>query len=214
MEGVSLEIIDRTRVLIVKPLRCLAPVFPTAPEMYSAANPQASSPFCLCSSKRSFSICPIYPFLGSDDSQRTTHPSFGFGNSHLLKAPHGQQKPGWDGVGVAAGFSDSMNQNDQFVNGFTMHTTDASNTSTSGKRKSKSQKNQREIGRAEISSLDEEGIVNNLLVSLNLKQLDTFNKATGDRDLVDRILLVFDLLRRKIAQYEEVRTTKTKKIGH
>ncbi|KAG9131820.1 hypothetical protein Leryth_016545 [Lithospermum erythrorhizon] len=72
--------------------------------------------------------------------------------------------------------------------------------------KEKSQKEpKREIGRGcGIFKFEmRRGIVNNLLVSFNLKQLDTFNKATGDRDLVDRILLVFDLLRRKIAQYEE-----------
>ncbi|GAA0151173.1 histone modifying enzyme [Lithospermum erythrorhizon] len=257
MEGVSSDTIDRTRVLIVKPLRCLAPVFPTPPEMSSAANPQASSPFVCVPPTGPFpsGLAPIYPFLASDDSQRTTQQSFGFGNSTPPVAMNAFRTPGsangnterprkvsrnqaGDGVGVDTGYSDSMNQSDQFVNGFKMHTTDASNTSTSGKRKSKSQKNQREIVRAEFSNLDEEAIVNNLLISFNLMQLDTFKKATGDRDLVDRILLVFDLLRRKIAQYEEskqalpgsirqpnmkaskllsnkeVRTNKTKKIGH
>ncbi|KAG9131816.1 hypothetical protein Leryth_016543 [Lithospermum erythrorhizon] len=109
--------------------------------------------------------------------------------SKLLKCrrkAHGvSRNQAGDGVGVDTGYSDSMNQSDQFVNGFKMHTTDASNTSTSGKRKSKSQKNQREIAQYEESKEALPG---------SIRQPNM--KAS------------------KLLSNKEVRTNKTKKIGH
>ncbi|KAG9136635.1 hypothetical protein Leryth_004433 [Lithospermum erythrorhizon] len=218
MEGVSSEPIDRSRALNVKPLRKLAPLFTTPPGS-STSNPQASSPFVCVRPTGPFppGLAPIYPFLVSNDSQRTTQPSIGLGNA--APSPAG------------------MSQSARYVSGFNLQMTDVSN-SNSAKRKFKARKNQREIERAESSSLDEEGMVNRFLVSFNLIELDSFKKTTGDKDLVDRILLVFDLMRRKITQYEEskealpgairqpnlkagkllmskeIRTNKTKKIGH
>ncbi|KAG9129063.1 hypothetical protein Leryth_016887 [Lithospermum erythrorhizon] len=247
-EDFGSEPIDRSKILKVMPLRCLAPVFPAPPGMSSASHPQASSPFVCVPPSGPFppGLAPIYSFLVSNDSQRASQRSFGFDNAipspvplNAFRTPstangntrvgRGSRSQADYGVSDDDGYSDSMDQSDQFESGF-------NNASGSGRRMGKSKK-QRGTERVNSSEFDEEGFVNSFLLSFNLIR-DTFQKATGDKDLVQRILLVYNLLCRKLTQYEEaketipgsakrpdlragnllmskeIRTNKSKKIGH
>ncbi|GAA0186363.1 histone modifying enzyme [Lithospermum erythrorhizon] len=252
-QGFDSEPIDRSKILNIKPLRSLAPVFPSPPGMSLASNPQASFPFVCVPPTGPFppGLAPIYPFLVSTDSKSAAQQSSDFGNAipspaplnafrtpdtangSTVRAMRGGRSQAEDGFSDDD-YSDSMDQSGQFVTGrFKMHTTYTDNATNSGRQKGKT-KRQRRNERAESSDFDEEGLVNSFLISFNLLQLDTFKKDTGDKDLVDRILLVYSLLRRRLSQYEDIsgsskrpdlkagnllmskdiRTNKSKKIGH
>ncbi|KAL5546940.1 hypothetical protein UlMin_006627 [Ulmus minor] len=84
---------DKSRVLNVKPLRCLVPVFPSAPSGSSSTNPQGAAPFVCASPSGPFpsGVTPFYPFFNSSErgpEQPTQAPSgvpgqsppFGFNN--------------------------------------------------------------------------------------------------------------------------------------
>lgn len=62
---------DKSRVLNVKPLRSLVPVFPTAPNVSSFSTPQGAAPFVCASPSGPFpnGTSPFFPFFMSD-SQR------------------------------------------------------------------------------------------------------------------------------------------------
>ncbi|PON91054.1 histone H3-K9 methyltransferase [Trema orientale] len=63
---------DKSRVLNVKPLRCLVPVFPSAPNVSSFSTPQGAAPFVCASPSGPFpnGVAPFYPFFNLSDSQR------------------------------------------------------------------------------------------------------------------------------------------------
>ncbi|GAA0139559.1 histone modifying enzyme [Lithospermum erythrorhizon] len=251
MEQGGPESIDKSKILEVKPLRCLSPVF-TSASGSSVSNPQASSPFHCVPPGGPFppGLAPIYPFMRSNESQRTGQP---YGNDIASPVPlnafrtPGSAKGGMGRgkrgrprkvpvgvVGDSGGYSDLMNQSDQNVSGYDVHETDAEDASNSGKRKTRLQKRQS----VPISDFDEVGVVNSLLTSFKLMELDIAKNDFGDRELVDRVLLVYDLLRKKIMLHDEsrdslpgvtrrpdlkagnllmskgIRTNNTKKIGH
>ncbi|KDO57379.1 hypothetical protein CISIN_1g008407mg [Citrus sinensis] len=88
-----------------------------------------------------------------------------------------------------------------------MHIADAEVNSKGGRRKNKPQKRTRS-GRdinVTLPDIDVDSIVNNILSSYNLMEFDTVRRTDGDRDSVGYILLIFDLLRRKLSQIEDVR---------
>ncbi|KAK4343991.1 hypothetical protein RND71_037085 [Anisodus tanguticus] len=113
---------DNTRVLDVKPLRCLSPIFTSPNDMSSLSTPQPS------------------PFVS----------------------------------GTSVGTDDST---------------------TSGRKKKKPNK--------PMEVVDVEPLLNQLLVSFRLVELDQVKKADGDKEVVRRILLVFDLFRRRMTQIDE-----------
>ncbi|PHU06181.1 Histone-lysine N-methyltransferase, H3 lysine-9 specific SUVH1 [Capsicum chinense] len=71
--------IDKSKVLDVKPLRCLVPVFPT-PNGMTSTNPQPS-PFVCVPPSGPFppGVSPFYPFLSPNDSGRSAENQEGFG---------------------------------------------------------------------------------------------------------------------------------------
>ncbi|KAL0316703.1 UNVERIFIED_CONTAM: Histone-lysine N-methyltransferase, H3 lysine-9 specific SUVH1 [Sesamum radiatum] len=99
--------IDKSRVLDVRPLRSLVPVFPSPQGMSSVSTPQP--PFVCVPPSGPFpsGVQPFYPFLVQNDSQRATG---------------GQNQPR-SIVIEDDGYSDSQNHSDQY--GFSMHVTDA-----------------------------------------------------------------------------------------
>ncbi|CAI9754783.1 unnamed protein product [Fraxinus pennsylvanica] len=267
----SLGSIDKSRVLDVRPLRCLVPVLPNPPGMSSVSTPQPS-PFVCVPPTGPFppGIHPFYPFSIPNDSQhnRIPHPSGvsnplgnrAFGNSIPAPVPLNsfrtptpqsnggtrQSERGSEPVVLDDdGYSDSLNQSGQHVSGFSVHV-DTEDVSNTRKRRGRPRKSRGEIGynnpgksRDEHGDIfDVESLVNRFLTSFKLKYFDDVRRANGDKETVDTILLVFDLLRRRLTQLEEVkdmspgisrrpdlkaasllmtkgvRTNNTKRIGH
>ncbi|XP_073285101.1 histone-lysine N-methyltransferase, H3 lysine-9 specific SUVH1-like [Primulina huaijiensis] len=221
---------DKSKILRVKPLRCLVPVFPNPPGMSSVTTPQPSPFVCVPPSGPFPSgVQPFYPFLVSNNSQQATFGAssqpgnLGFGSNVQAPIPLNSfrtptPKVNGDAAPGKRGFSGFPKAED--VN--------------SGKGKSHSRK--RRAGKGEDFGVG--SLVDSLLTSFKLKEFDEFRRSNGDRDTVETILLAFDLLRRKLTQLEEskdlvlgvtkrpdlkasnllmshgVRTNNTKRIGH
>ncbi|KAH6772218.1 hypothetical protein C2S51_010622 [Perilla frutescens var. frutescens] len=222
--------VDKSRVYEVRPLRCLVPVFPNPPGMSSISTPNPS-PFVCVPPSGPFppGVQPFYPFLVSNDSQPTTtgggaqnqSGNFGFGSSIPAPVPLNSFRtptPQANGESSRAkrasktrgsasvvieddGYSDSQNHSDQYVSGFSMHVADADDASNSGKRRGRPKK----IKSGNGEDIDVESLVNNLLTLYKLKEFDDFRRSSGDKDTTGTVLLVFDLIRRKLSQLEEAR---------
>ncbi|KAL2228069.1 histone-lysine N-methyltransferase, H3 lysine-9 specific SUVH1-like [Sesamum indicum] len=216
--------IDKSRVLDVRPLRSLVPVFPSPQGMSSISTPQPAPFVCVPPSGPFPSgVQPFYPFMVQNDSQRTSggqnQPSnFGFGtnipapvplNSFRTPPAHANGGPGRPKKASKArgsgsivieddGYSDSLNHSDQYVSGFSMHVTD-DDASNSVKRRGRPRKRRIENG----EEFDVESLVNSFLTVFKLKEFDDFRRSSGDKDTVGTILLAFDLLRRRLTQLEE-----------
>ncbi|PIN18868.1 histone H3 (Lys9) methyltransferase SUV39H1/Clr4, required for transcriptional silencing [Handroanthus impetiginosus] len=218
--------IDKSRVLDVKPLRCLMPVFPNSPGMSSASTPQPT-PFTCIPPAGPFppGVQPFYPFLVQNGTQQTApgaqdEPS-NFGSGSRIPAPvplnsfrtPTPQANGGSGQRKRAsarssgpvrmeddGYNDSQNQSDQYGGDFSTQGTDEV-VSNSGKRRGRPKKTRRENGQ----EFDVESLVNSFLTSFKLKEFDDFRRSNGDRDIVGTILLVFDLIRRRLTQLEEAK---------
>lgn len=179
-------------------------------------------------------VSPFYPFSASvgAQGQPQQNATFGYGNpvtaavpiTSLRTLPHSTSQVNGDAgpsrssstrvqsqshgsFGDKDGYSDSQNQGAQFLSSFSMHIAEAEDNSKSGRRKNKLQKrtrNGRDIN-VTLPDIDVDSIVNNMLSSYNLMEFDTVRRTDGDRDSVGYILLVFDLLRRKLSQIEDVR---------
>ncbi|PIN21118.1 histone H3 (Lys9) methyltransferase SUV39H1/Clr4, required for transcriptional silencing [Handroanthus impetiginosus] len=220
--------IDKSRVLDVKPLRCLVPVFPNPQGMSSTSTPQPTPFVCVPPSGPFPSgVQPFYPFLAPNDSQHTTAgaqnqpTNFGFGSSIPAPVPlnsfrtptsvangstgRGKRASKTRGSGSVVieddGYGESQNQGDTYGSGFSTHATDAEDASHSGKRKGRPRRKRGENG----EEIDIESVVNSFLTLFKLKEFDDFRRSNGDRDIVGTILLVFDLLRRRLTQLEEGR---------
>ncbi|XP_048322122.2 histone-lysine N-methyltransferase, H3 lysine-9 specific SUVH1 [Ziziphus jujuba] len=63
---------DKSRVLDVKPLRTLVPVFPSAPNFSSFSTPQGPAPFVCASPSGPFppGFSPFYPFVSTSENQK------------------------------------------------------------------------------------------------------------------------------------------------
>ncbi|CAI9779574.1 unnamed protein product [Fraxinus pennsylvanica] len=236
--------IDKSRVLDVKPLRCLVPVLPNAPGMSSVSSPQPA-PFVCIPPTGPFppGIQPFYPFVVPNASQNNPSSvpneaaNFGFGASiqspiplNSFRTPTKPVNGGMErsnrttktyasgAVSIGDGYADSWNQSD------------VENASNSGKRRGQPRK-KRDSNDNDVI----ETVVNNLITSFKLNSFDDFRRTSGDKEVAGTILLVFDLLRRRLTQIEEsspgiskhpnltagtvlmakgVRTNSTKRIGH
>ncbi|MCD7465925.1 Histone-lysine N-methyltransferase, H3 lysine-9 specific suvh1 [Datura stramonium] len=258
--------IDKTRVLDVKPLRCLEPVFPSPNGMSSVSTPQPS-PFVCVPPTGPFpnGVTPFYPFVAPGESGRLGESSqqpprggpnqgpFGYGqpispvplNSFRNPTANGNsgrstrvgRSDGADGLVIDDdGYRKSLNQNDQFASGFVVHVNDVENSRT-GRKRGRPKKPRRPEQAGTHVEVDVESLLNQLLTSFKVVDLDQAKKADGDKELVGRMLLVFDLFRRRMTQIDEsmdgsgsgkrpdlkasnmlttkiVRTNQTKRIGN
>ncbi|GFP83780.1 histone-lysine n-methyltransferase h3 lysine-9 specific suvh1 [Phtheirospermum japonicum] len=245
--------IDKSRVLDVKPIKTLVPVFPNQQGMSSISTPQPSPFLCVPPSGPFPSgVQPFYPFLAPNDPQHTTtQPGSQTPqqapvplNSFRTPTPQANGSSGRprkvtrarrsDPVVIEDDvYSDSQNQSDQYTSGgFSVN--DAEDASNSGKRRGRPKKRRTENG----PEFDIDALVNNFLTMFKLKEFDDFRRSSGDKDTVRVVLLVYDLLRKKLTQLEEakdlapgtarrpdlkaanllmtkgVRTNNTKRIGH
>lgn len=221
--------IDKSRVHDVRPLRCLVPVFPNAPGMSSISTP-SPSPFVCVSPSGPFppGVQPFYPFLVSSDSQPTTtgggahngpgNSDFGSpipapvplnsfrtpqSNGETSRAKRAAKPRGSASVVIEDdGYSDSQNHSDQYMSGFSMHVSDADDGSNSVKRRGRPKKRK---GGGSGEDIDVESVISNILTLFKVKELDDFKRSSGDKDTCGTILLLFDLIRRKLTQLEEAR---------
>ncbi|KZV27384.1 histone-lysine N-methyltransferase, H3 lysine-9 specific SUVH1-like [Dorcoceras hygrometricum] len=186
---------DKSKILHVKPLRCLVPVFPNPPGMSSVTTPQPSPFVCVPPSGPFPSgVRPFYPFLASNHSEQATFGvsgqpgNFGFGSNIPAPIPlNSFRTPTPKANGDAAPGKRDLRQ---FTNAEYVDT---------GKGKSQSRK--RGAGKGDGIGLD--SLVNSIFTSCKLTEFDDFKRSNGDKDTVETILLAFDLLRRKLTQLEE-----------
>ncbi|KAK6127170.1 hypothetical protein DH2020_039099 [Rehmannia glutinosa] len=214
--------IDKSRVLDVKPLRSLVPVFPNPQGMSSISTPQPSPFVCVPPSGPFPSgVQPFYPFLAPNDSQNQQQGNFGFGsdipapvplNSFMTPPPQanggsGRPKrvPKTRGSGSVVieddGYSESQNQSEFDASGYSVHVNDAEDASNSGKRRGRAKKRRAENG----EDFDVDSLVNSFLTLFKLKEFDDFRRSSGDKDTVGTILMAFDLLRKRLTQLEEAK---------
>ncbi|KZV48773.1 histone-lysine N-methyltransferase, H3 lysine-9 specific SUVH1-like [Dorcoceras hygrometricum] len=215
--------IDKTRVLDVRPLQCLVPIFPNAPNVSSgSAHP---APFSCFPPSGPFppGVRPFYPFLRSPIVSHTssvTQDQEILGTNGPIQAPvplnsymtpasrmQGKRaKPKMRATATNAhknvveddGYNDS--QNDQYPSGFSAQANDAENESNSELR---SGRTRRRGARNNTDGFDVEPLVNSILAPFKLHEFDDFRRSNGDLETVRTILLVFGLLRRRLTQLEE-----------
>ncbi|KAM7505180.1 hypothetical protein LguiB_004084 [Lonicera macranthoides] len=231
--------IDKTKVLSIKPIRCLVPIFPSGPGMSSFPTPQ-SSPFTCVPPTGPFppGVTPFYPFYVNESQRPGEHTPqnpfrvpnqagpYGFSNPipspvplNSFRTPQAQSQYSGGANGDTGpsrrssrnrgqqdgsvpdddGYSNS--QGDLYGSGFSMDAEE--DTSTGGRRKRKSQKREKGAQRQPVTDVDIEPIITSLLASFNLMGLDTNQRTDGDKESVRCMLLVYNLLRRKITQLDD-----------
>jgi hypothetical protein len=232
---------DKSRVLNVKPLRCLLPVFPNAPNGSTFSTPQGgAAPFVCATPTGPFpnGVTPFYPFYNSQDSsqrppeQHTSTPSGvhhqSFNNAPISNAvpinsfrtpPTARNRA----TGVANGsagsskrmtrsraqtqsspaeegeFTDNQNESGEFLS--------EEGLTKSGRPKRRGRKRGSGGGQGQdINVASSDAAVDLLVEKIQTAYSDVFRQTEGDRSSVDYITLVYDLLRRKISQMEDVST--------
>ncbi|KAJ0042497.1 hypothetical protein Pint_18396 [Pistacia integerrima] len=124
-------------------------------------------------------VTPFYPFFGYVGSQK--HPE-----------QNPQTPVGVPNQTAGSGYGNPITAAVQIAPYRTAPPTVQVNGDTSGTRSS---------GRSESQDL----IVNNILSSFNLMEFNMVRQADGDRKSVGYILLIYDLLRRKLSQFEDTK---------
>ncbi|KVI03358.1 histone-lysine N-methyltransferase, H3 lysine-9 specific SUVH1-like [Cynara cardunculus var. scolymus] len=203
--------IDKSRVLNVKPLRCLVPIFPSG----SSATPQ-SSPFAFVSPTGSFppGVGHFYPFATNESQRQANGPNHGRSYPipspvplNSFRTPASAATNGGKGTSKRSSknhgsYNDEYIQNDGFENGFIV---DMGDSSDAIRQKRKIRKSMRGTQAVAVSSseVDIDPLVNHLLRSFNLVDIDPSRQAESDNDLVQRVVIVYNLLRRKIIQLDD-----------
>ncbi|KAE9599717.1 hypothetical protein Lal_00046123 [Lupinus albus] len=208
---------DKSRVLSVKPIRTLVPVFPSS-NPSSSTNPQGGAPFVCVSPSGPYpsGVAPLYPFFVSPESQRLSEQN--------AQTPVGQRVPTGPistavpinsfrtPTGAANGDVGSsqrknksggqFNEEDDYVE---MNEFDAEDGAGDTSRKRKSGKKGRKLKGAvgTASSVNPEAVANDIFKSINPLVFDVLSQPDGSRDSVIYTLLVYEVLRRKIGQVEE-----------
>ncbi|XWS57188.1 hypothetical protein CRYUN_Cryun09bG0152000 [Craigia yunnanensis] len=200
--------VDKSRVLNVRPLRCLVPIFPSAPNFASFPHPQAAAPFVCAPLSGPFpsGFAPFYPFSGSSDSQNMqTPPPFGFSGTIPAPVPINSFRTATNGdTGSSRRSSRGRGPSEPEEDGYNDDAEDSSKVVTT---KKKTQKRTRADSIQDInvasSDVDIDGMVDKILESFNLMDFDTFRRADGDKESVGYIRLIYNVLRRKISQIED-----------
>ncbi|KAJ4848102.1 hypothetical protein Tsubulata_023523 [Turnera subulata] len=163
------------RVLNVKPLRSLKPIFSPPPS--NTPNLQGpASPFVSVPPSGPFppGFSPFFPFAGTAASRQNNRTPISTAvpiNSFRSPTPRSAQ-------GDANGDAGS-----------------------SSKRARRGQQNRKPSS----ADVDTDTMVDNILESYNLVEFDMSRRADGDKEAVGYIILIFNLFRRRIAQLEESR---------
>ena len=204
--------VDKSRVLNVRPLRCLVPIFPSTPSFTSFPHPQAAAPFVCAPPSGPFpsGFVPFYPFSGSDSQNMQTPLPFGFSGTIPAPVPINSFRTAANGDSGSSrrgsrGGGPSQSEEDGYSDG--IHVTDAKDSSRAANKKKKIQKRRQAGSSQDInvasSDVDIDAMVDKILESFNLTDFDTFRRADGDMESVGYIRLIYDVLRRKISQIED-----------
>lgn len=199
--------VDKSRVLDVRPLRTLAPIFPSPAGLSSVSTPQPT-PFTCVGPSGPFppGIQPFFPFLAGDNQQS----NFGFGgnipapvplNSFRTPTPRANGGSGRKRASTARGRATIVIEDDGYSD--SQNQSDVDMASNSRKRRGRRSRNRAENG----EGYDFESIVDSFLTQFKLKNFDEFRSSNSDKDIVGTILLVFNLIRRRVTQLEEAKDT-------
>ncbi|XP_027349733.1 histone-lysine N-methyltransferase, H3 lysine-9 specific SUVH1-like [Abrus precatorius] len=210
---------DKSRVLNVKPLRTLVPVFPSpSNNPSSSSTPQGGAPFVCASPSGPFpsGVAPFYPFFISPESQRLSEQN--------AQTPTGQRvaanpissavpinsfkKP----TGAANGDAGSSRRNartrrqvaeevgygnDEMVD---VGAEDGTGDRRLTRKSHKKAKGQQTGGSVDV---DPDAVVNDILKTLNPIVFDVLNQPEGGKDSVAYTLMIYEVLRRKLGQIDD-----------
>ncbi|KAL8147414.1 histone-lysine N-methyltransferase, H3 lysine-9 specific SUVH1-like [Apium graveolens] len=198
--------IDKMRVLDIKPMRTLKPIFPSQ----TGASPQ-SAPFTCVPPMGPFppGVAPFYPFAFANQSQGASDfenaipspvplnsfrtPQSQYSNGGAGSSKRGRGRPRKDKTGQA-NFDNSQIVVDDVE--------DFSNGRKQGGSSQKRAKGPTNLFSVEVNIDD---TVNQILRAFKLSGLEPFQQAEGNRDLVGRIILTYNLLRRRVFQISEAK---------
>ncbi|XP_047309414.1 histone-lysine N-methyltransferase, H3 lysine-9 specific SUVH1-like [Impatiens glandulifera] len=201
--------VDKNRVLTIKPLRYLVPMFPPSSGSSSFSSPQ-SAPFVCAPPTGPFppGLSPFYPHqipYGVDNTIQSPAPLNAIRNPTPISrsanghASKGSRRKSMTRVTVSEedGYSDSHDQ------------TDLGNSSRKRKvgrpRGSKKKTGSSRLVKKPSPEVDIETLANNFLSSFNLSGFTSTRRDEGDRDCVSYVLTIYDLLRRKIPQHDDTK---------
>ncbi|XP_015970772.1 histone-lysine N-methyltransferase, H3 lysine-9 specific SUVH1 [Arachis duranensis] len=203
--------IDKSRVLNVKPLRTLVPVFPSPSNPSSSSNPQGGAPFVCVSPSGPFpsGVAPFYPFFISPESQRLSEQ-----NAQTAQTPAPQRvgpisaavpinsfrTPNGD-VGSSRKNSRTRGQltdEDAYAE---VQDVDAEDGTGEGRRTKQKKPRGRRPGGTAVVDLDQ--VANDILNSINPIVFDVLKQPDGSRDAVTYTLMIYEVMRRKLGQVEE-----------
>ncbi|KAM7256069.1 hypothetical protein ACFE04_011810 [Oxalis oulophora] len=178
--------VDRTKVLDVKPIRSLIPIFASSPNFSGAqGGPFASAP---PSGPFPPGVSPFYPFFGSPDSQNAAYDNTPISNAVPINS---FRTPNGDVAGSSRrGRKKAQPQEDS-----------DEDMDPSDKKKKRRAKASRDIN----VDVDIDSVVNDILASFNLVEFDSDRRSEGNRESVSYVRLVFDLLRKKLCAIDELK---------
>nr|XP_043636277.1 histone-lysine N-methyltransferase, H3 lysine-9 specific SUVH1-like [Erigeron canadensis] len=203
--------INKHAVLTVKPLRRLVPIFPTQPD----SNAPPTSNFASIPPTGPFppGAAPFFPFYASNATPKQgTGTQPGHGRAYPIPSPvpiNSFKSPvsaaGNGDIGSSRRSTrsrtdldeDDYSQSDGYGN------MDIGSDGV-GEKKSVTRKKTRAGNPNSSYDADIDSMVNSLLRSFNLLEIDTFRQANSDKEFVDVVVVVYNLLRRKITQLDDV----------
>ncbi|XP_047330328.1 histone-lysine N-methyltransferase, H3 lysine-9 specific SUVH1-like [Impatiens glandulifera] len=215
--------VDKTRILNIKPLRCLVPMFPPSPDLSSFSSPQSAS-FVCAPPTGPFppGLSPFYPHSFSNpqptpmagpygvnetipspvplNSFRTPMPSSRPANGHARGGGSRKKSSARVTVTDEDEPSDSQDQSEQY---FGVDSEDVSRVGSRRKGSQRAAKSGRVVNASSSPEVDLETLVSNFLSRFDLSGITSLKRDEGDRDYVGYVLMVFDLLRRKISQLDD-----------
>ncbi|WVZ05138.1 hypothetical protein V8G54_018484 [Vigna mungo] len=212
---------DKTRVLNVKPLRTLVPVFPSPSNPASSSAPQGGAPFVCVSPSGPFpsGVAPFYPFFISPESQRLSEQN--------AQTPTGQRVPATPAAPISTAVPinsfrtptgatngdlgtsrrstrtrGQVAQEDGYSNAVIEEVeADATAVTKRSKRKLQNKiKGPQSVGSGDV---DPDAVAADILKSLNPLVFNVLNQPEGSRDSVAYTLMIYEVMRRKLGQIED-----------
>ncbi|KAM1208809.1 hypothetical protein ACFX2I_014485 [Malus domestica] len=213
--------LDKSKVLDVRPLRRLVPLFPSASNNTSFSTPQGAAPFVCVSPAGPFppGVAPFFPFFISPESQRpleqnlqtpSGNASFVFNNpiSNAVPINSFRTPPSAEANGdtrTARRLARSRGQPQSQSGNAEEDGFDGENTRKVGSSRSKFRSQKRTRGGQDINvalpDVDIDAIIDNVLTTYT----NTFQQTDGDRESLVYALTSYDLVRRRITQIEEMK---------
>ncbi|KAE8728917.1 Histone-lysine N-methyltransferase, H3 lysine-9 specific SUVH1 [Hibiscus syriacus] len=212
-DGGGEEYIDKSRILNVKPLRCLAPIFSPMPSFPTFPHPQAAPPFVCAPPAGPFhsGFAPFYPYSGYPNTQnmQTSMPYGINGIGTIPAVPISSFRSEANGDAGRSSRNPGLSEHEEDGYSDEVHVIDVEDSSKAAPKRKKTQKRTRAGGSQDVnvasSDVDIDGVVDKIVESFNLLDFDTFRRADGDKEAVEYIRLTYDVLRRKISQIEDAK---------